>query len=260
MAAQASKAEQLNLVDLHPAVNLETVDTETTDLDVSEVIEAEVINNPFSLSYFYSPSKEHPIQWFLKRSVDFLGAFFGLLAISPVLITVALLIKFESPGPVFFKQERIGKHGKRFKMWKFRSMFQDAEERLAELLAQNETNGGMFKMKNDPRVTNIGRFIRKYSIDELPQLFNVLFGEMTLVGPRPALPRELEAYKPWHFVRFSSTPGLTGAWQVSGRSAITEFDDVVKLDFNYIRDWSVWQDISILLKTIPVVLFGKDTA
>lgn len=213
-----------------------------------------------NLLELYTPKTRAKVSWSLKRTIDFLGALFGLILISLLLVLVAACIKFESPGPIFFRQKRVGKYGEIFKIWKFRSMYTDAEARLSELLAHNQTNNVMFKMENDPRVTKVGRFIRKYSIDELPQLFNVLTGEMSLVGPRPALPREVEAYKPWHYVRLASTPGLTGAWQVSGRSTIKDFEDVVKLDFKYIHNWSLFQDIAILFKTVPVVLYGKDTA
>src|SRR5690606_9627045 len=147
-----------------------------------------------------------------------------------------------------------------FYMYKIRSMYPDAEERLAELLKHNEIKNGMFKMQNDPRITPVGKILRKYSLDELPQLINVLRGEMSLVGPRPPLERELKDYKDWHYVRFSVLPGLTGEWQVSGRSSIKNFDDVVNLDFKYIRSWNFWQDLRILLKTIPVVFWEHNTA
>jgi lipopolysaccharide/colanic/teichoic acid biosynthesis glycosyltransferase len=136
-------------------------------------------------------------------------------------------------------------------------MYTDAEERLEELLASNETNGAMFKMKDDPRVTPVGRFIRKFSIDEFPQLINVLKGDMSLVGPRPPVIRELSKYEPWHYSRFAALPGMTGAWQTSGRSSITDFNAVVALDYNYIRHWSLWKDLSILLKTPKAVLDAR---
>ena len=218
------------------------------------------IFDELNLYTLYTPKKQAKVSWLLKRTADFLSALFGLCFISPLLLLTALCIKCESEGPLFFRQQRVGKYGEIFQIWKFRSMYINAEERLSGLLAHNQTNPVMFKMENDPRVTKVGRFIRKYSIDELPQLFNVLAGEMSLVGPRPALPREVKAYKPWHYIRLASTPGLTGAWQVSGRSTIQDFEDVVKLDFSYIKNWSLWQDLSILIKTVPVVLFGKDTA
>jgi lipopolysaccharide/colanic/teichoic acid biosynthesis glycosyltransferase len=216
--------------------------------------------NPIKLSYLHSPHKDKPLQWFCKRAFDVLFTSVGIITFSIPLLTLAALVKFTSEGGLFFTQERIGLHGKKFKMYKFRSMYVDAEDRLKELLAGNETNQAMFKMKNDPRVTPVGKWLRKFSLDEFPQLLNVLKGEMSLVGPRPPIERELSAYETWHYVRFSTVPGLTGAWQVSGRSNIKEFNDVVKLDFNYIRNWSVWQDLVILFKTVPVVLLAKGSA
>ena len=213
--------------------------------------------SPMQLSYLHSPHKEKPLQWACKRAFDVVFTSIGILLFSLPLLVLAALVKFTSPGPLFFSQERIGLHGKKFKMHKFRSMYTDAEDRLKELLTENETNQAMFKMKNDPRVTPVGKWLRKFSLDEFPQLINVLKGEMSLVGPRPPIERELSAYEMWHYVRFSTVPGLTGAWQVSERSNIKEFNDVVKLDFNYILNWSVWQDLVILFKTVPVVLFAK---
>lgn len=196
------------------------------------------------------------VSWFVKRAVDLLGAGLGILAISPLLLTVMLLIKLDSKGPIFYKQERVGYQGKTFGMYKFRTMRPDADKMIEQLKAQNENNV-MFKMKNDPRITRIGRFLRRYSIDELPQLINVLTGDMSLVGPRPPIPRELSEYEPWHFVRFLTVPGMTGHWQVSGRSDIQDFDDVVRLDYEYINQWNLLFDIRILFKTVPVVLFAK---
>ncbi|MFC7371394.1 sugar transferase [Fictibacillus iocasae] len=194
-----------------------------------------------------------------KRMLDILGALVGLILLLPVFIIVSLLIKREdSKGPVFFKQIRIGKDGKAFYMYKFRSMVSDAEEKLAELLQYNEIEGAMFKMKEDPRITKIGKFIRKTSIDELPQLWNVLTGDMSLVGPRPPLPREVEQYNAYHKQRLLVTPGCTGLWQVSGRNAMS-FEEMVNLDIQYISKRSVFFDIKIILKTITV-LFGSDNA
>lgn len=204
--------------------------------------------------------KEKPIQWLLKRTIDILGSSLGLLLLSPLLACVAFAIKLESPGPIIYKQQRIGFRGRKFHMYKFRSMRQDADAMLPQLLEKNETNNGMFKMFNDPRVTTVGRFIRKYSIDELPQLFNVLKGNMSLVGPRPPIDRELRHYDYWHYYRFTTLPGLTGIWQVSGRSRIKEFDTVVKMDCHYINNWNILLDLKLILKTLPVVLGGMDTA
>jgi lipopolysaccharide/colanic/teichoic acid biosynthesis glycosyltransferase len=169
---------------------------------------------------------------------------------------VALLIKLDSPGPVFFKQTRVGKWGKTFPCYKFRSMYIDAEERKAELMALNEADGVVFKMKNDPRVTRVGRVIRKLSIDELPQLFNVIKGEMSLVGPRPPVPSEVSQYKFEEIRRLESIPGITGLQQVSGRSNL-DFKRWVELDLEYIAEQSLMKDIEILLRTIPAVIFGK---
>lgn len=204
--------------------------------------------------------KTKPFQWKIKRTIDLTGSIIGLIIITPLLLLIAAAIKIESKGPVFFKQKRIGLQGREFYMYKFRSMSLDAEKQIDKLLENNETNAGMFKMFNDPRITRIGKFLRKYSIDEIPQLFNVIKGDMSLVGPRPPIEKELLSYKSWHFIRFSTLPGLTGLWQVSGRSKIKNFDKVVWLDYNYMKNWNVLLDLTILLKTIPVVLLGRDSA
>lgn len=195
----------------------------------------------------------------LKRVIDVIGAGLGIVLLLMVFIIVSIAIKVEDPkGPVFFSQKRIGKNGKTFMMYKFRSMVTDAEEKLEELLKQNETTGAMFKMKEDPRVTRIGKIIRKTSIDELPQLFNVLKGEMSLVGPRPPLPREVEIYTDYDKQRLLVTPGCTGLWQVSGRSNIG-FEEMVELDLFYITNRSLQFDIKIILKTF-LLLFGSKNA
>lgn len=194
-----------------------------------------------------------------KRCIDIVGSICGLLLLSIIFIIVAILIKIEDPkGKVFFKQVRIGKSGREFHIYKFRSMASDAEERLKELLALNEVAGAMFKMKDDPRITKVGKFIRKTSIDELPQLFNVLKGEMSLVGPRPPLPREVAEYSNYDKQRLLVVPGCTGLWQVSGRSNIG-FSEMVELDLRYIRERTIFFDIKIILKTF-LVLFGSKNA
>jgi len=193
----------------------------------------------------------------IKKIMDIIGSIVGLLITALVTPFLALAIKIESPGPVFFAQERVGKNGRRFKIYKFRSMYRDAEERKAQLLAKNEVTGLMFKMEDDPRVTKVGKFIRKTSLDELPQFYNVLKGEMSLVGTRPPTIDEFEKYSAYYRRRLSITPGLTGMWQVSGRSNIDDFDEVVKLDIEYIENWSISLDCKIILQTIGVVLFGK---
>lgn len=195
----------------------------------------------------------------MKRSIDIIGSFCGLVVLSILFIIIGLLIKLEDPkGKVFFKQLRVGKDGREFYMYKFRSMASDAEERLKELLALNEVSGAMFKMKDDPRVTKVGKFIRKTSLDELPQLINVLKGEMSLVGPRPPLPREVEQYSSWDLQRLLVTPGCTGLWQVSGRNSLG-FQEMVNLDLHYIRERSMFLDMKILFKTV-FVLFGSKNA
>lgn len=192
-----------------------------------------------------------------KRIVDILASGILLICLSPVFAATALAIKFEDPGPVFFSQKRVGKWGKFFTMHKFRSMIMNADKVKDELLEQNESEKGViFKMKDDPRITKVGKFIRKYSIDELPQLWNVFVGDMSLVGPRPPVPREVSEYKNLDRRRLEVKPGITCIWQVSGRSDI-DFEGQVKLDVQYIQNQSFWGDILILLKTIPAVLLGK---
>jgi len=198
-----------------------------------------------------------PIQWQCKRLLDFILSFAGIILCLPVLIIIAAAIKLESKGPVLFKQRRIGLYGREFYMYKFRSMKQDAEKYLDLIKDKNETNGIMFKMSEDPRITSVGKLIRKYSLDELPQLFNVLRGEMSLIGPRPPLPNEVAKYDDWHYIKFSTYPGITGLWQISGRASIKDFNMVVKLDFKYAENWNLLQDFKILLKTIPVVIKAK---
>ncbi|OKH25532.1 glucosyltransferase [Hydrococcus rivularis NIES-593] len=194
----------------------------------------------------------------LKRWLDIIGAFFGVIFLSPLLIAVAIAIKLSSPGPVFFCQERIGLYGKVFQMWKFRTMVVNAAELQASLEAQNQIQDKvMFKLRNDPRITPIGHFLRRTSIDELPQLFNVLLGQMSLVGPRPLPVRDVERFEQWHHIRHRVLPGVTGLWQISGRSDIEDFNDAARLDLYYIDNWSLNLDLDILVETIRVVLFGR---
>ncbi|MDU1320440.1 MAG: exopolysaccharide biosynthesis polyprenyl glycosylphosphotransferase [Clostridium botulinum] len=194
----------------------------------------------------------------IKKIIDLLGSIIGLILLSPILIITAIAIKLDSKGPVFFIQERVGKNEQAFDMYKFRSMVIDAEERLYKLKDKNEMSGPMFKMKDDPRITKIGRFIRKTSIDELPQLFNVLKGEMSLVGPRPNLPREVIKFTDYQKNKFLAKPGLTCYWQVMGRNNI-DFEDWIELDIKYIRNRNTWEDIKLIFKTVGV-LFGDDNA
>ncbi len=194
----------------------------------------------------------------LKRQLDVVIAGISLLVLLPLFPLVALLIKASSPGPIFFRQERVGLGGWRFKLWKLRTMYTDAEKRMKELEHLNEQSDGvMFKIKNDPRITPIGRFLRRTSLDELPQLLNVLSGEMSLVGPRPLSVRDFERTGPQHRERLKVLPGITGAWQVAGRSDIETFDEVALLDEEYIKSWSLSLDLEIIAKTFLVVLFGR---
>ncbi len=213
-----------------------------------------------------------PLQQFAKRAMDIAGGIAGCIATGFLFLVLAPAMELVSPGPVFFMQERIGRNGKRFKIYKFRSMYMDAEERKKELMEKNRVGSGlMFKMEADPRIIGcrvlpdgtvkkgFGNFIRDHSLDEFPQFFNVLKGDMSLVGTRPPTPDEWEKYEPHHRARMAVRPGITGLWQVSGRSSITDFEEVVKLDTKYITEWSMGMDLKILFKTVKVVL-GKDGA
>ncbi|MBI3970310.1 MAG: undecaprenyl-phosphate glucose phosphotransferase [Chloroflexi bacterium] len=200
--------------------------------------------------------RETPLNGFnqaLKRTIDIVVASIALLVLAPVMLVVAVAVKLDSPGPVYFPQERVGPGGRVFRIYKVRSMYRDADQRLQELVDRNEAGGPIFKMKDDPRRTRVGRLVRRLSLDEVPQLWNVLVGDMSLVGPRPPIPHEVEKYDEWHKRRLEVTPGLTGLWQVSGRSDLP-FDEMVMLDLYYIENWSLGQDIKIILQTIPAVL------
>ena len=189
-----------------------------------------------------------------KRGFDLAVALTGLVALSPLILAVALAIKLSSPGPIFFRQRRCGRHGREFGMVKFRTMVNGAEKRRDELLSSSlYSDPRLFKMPRDPRITRLGRWLRRTSIDELPQLVNVLRGQMSLVGPRPPLPSEVALYEEHHYARFDVKPGITGPWQVAGRNQITDFERVVALETHYIREWSLLNDLSILLRTVWVV-------
>ena len=192
----------------------------------------------------------------VKRGVDVIGALAMLTLGLPLLVLIALAIRLNSPGPVIFTQTRVGVGGKLFKIYKFRSMYEGAETELEHLRELNEADGPLFKIHDDPRLTQVGRFLRRTSLDELPQLLNVLRGEMSLVGPRPPIPPEVERYQEWHKRRLETRPGMTGLWQVSGRSLLS-FDEMVLLDIYYIENWSLWLDFKILLRTLPQVLLGS---
>jgi exopolysaccharide biosynthesis polyprenyl glycosylphosphotransferase len=195
---------------------------------------------------------------FVKRIFDLVLAGLALLLVAPLILAVALAIKVDSRGPVFFRQQRVGLGGRLFTMWKFRSMYADSEARRDELISLNAyRDSRLFKVQKDPRVTKVGRFLRRSSLDELPQLFNVLLGDMSLVGPRPPLPTEVDRYEPHHFERLTVVPGITGPWQVGGRNMITDFEKVVRMEKAYIQSWSLLLDAKILLRTVKVVIRGE---
>lgn len=196
-------------------------------------------------------------QTLLKRALDIFGALVGLFITGLMFPFIAIAIKLDSKGPIIFKQDRVGRNGRIFKFYKFRSMTNDAEAQKENLMSQNEMEGLMFKMEDDPRVTKVGKFLRKTSLDEFPQFYNVLIGDMSLVGTRPPTVKEFEQYDARHKCRLCMTPGITGMWQVSGRSEITDFEEVVKLDMEYIDDWTIWKDIKILFFTVFAVIFRK---
>ena len=194
----------------------------------------------------------------IKRLMDIMLSAIGLIILSPILLVVAILIKIDSKGPIFFKQKRVGLYGKEFDMYKFRSMVVNAEELKEKLEKQNEMSGPMFKIADDPRITKVGKFIRKTSIDELPQLWNVIKGDMSLVGPRPSLPKEVAQFEPWMEERFKVKPGLTCYWQVGGRNNI-DFENWMKLDIKYVKERTLAIDIMLIFKTF-FVLFGDKNA
>ncbi len=204
----------------------------------------------------YRSEPESPVPLLLKSLMDRIGAGIGLLLTAPLMLLVAAIVKLDSRGPVFFNQTRLGLNGKPFTLFKFRTMCSDAETRKGTLLGKNEMSGPVFKIKKDPRVTKVGGFLRKFSVDELPQLFNILRGEMSLVGPRPPLPQEVSRFEPWQHRKLSVRPGLTCLWQVNGRNDI-DFEEWMQLDLQYIDNWSLWLDAKILAKTIPAVVRGS---
>ena len=208
--------------------------------------------------YKYENERKSDFYKFCKRGIDVIVAGVGLILLSPIITIVACAIKLTSKGPIFFLQKRVGKNGELFNMYKFRSMVVNAEELKEKLKHKNEMSGPMFKMKDDPRVTKVGKFIRKTSLDELPQLWNVLKGDMSLVGPRPSLPKEVEQFDSWMFKRLTVRPGLTCYWQVSGRNNI-DFEDWMKLDIRYVKERNLWIDIKLICKTV-FVLFGDKNA
>ena len=208
--------------------------------------------------YKYENERKSDFYKFCKRGIDVIVAGVGLILLSPIITIVACAIKITSKGPIFFLQKRVGKNGELFNMYKFRSMVVNAEELKEKLKHKNEMSGPMFKMKDDPRVTKVGKFIRKTSLDELPQLWNVLKGDMSLVGPRPSLPKDVEQFDSWMFKRLTVRPGLTCYWQVSGRNNI-DFEDWMKLDVKYVEERNLWIDIKLIFKTVGL-LFGDKNA
>jgi len=203
--------------------------------------------------YSLLPGSDRVVGLLSKRALDFVGSLLLAVVLTPVMVMIAAWIKLDSRGPILFRQQRIGLHGRPFEVWKFRTMVEGAEEQLEDLLDQNEVRGNAFKMAADPRVTRAGRWLRRTSLDELPQLLNVLRGEMSLVGPRPPLPAEVARYDVWHRRRLSMRPGMTGLWQVTARRE-PDFDRWVEADLEYIDRWSIWLDMRIILRTIPAVL------
>jgi exopolysaccharide biosynthesis polyprenyl glycosylphosphotransferase len=218
--------------------------------------ELSYFNNRIPMMTFYCKPFDAG-QLFLKRCLDIAGALVGLGLTALLFPFIALAIKMDSPGPLFFGQKRVRENGRLFRCWKFRSMYMDAEERKQELMHLNEMQGAIFKIRNDPRITPVGAFLRKTSLDELPQFWNVLRGEMSLVGTRPPTPDEVAKYEHWHRKRICIKPGITGMWQVSGRNRIQEFDQVARLDIEYIDKWSLWLDVKILLRTFLTVFALK---
>ena len=212
-----------------------------------------------AIDYSEVLAKESLLYSVTKRLIDIVGSLCGIILLSPLFLSIAILIKLEDPkGKVFFAQERNGRYPKTFKMYKFRSMVHNAEDLLKDLMDRNEQTGPVFKINDDPRITKVGKFIRKTSIDELPQLFNVLKGDMSLVGPRPPIPHEVDQYNSYQMQRLAVKPGLTCIWQVSGRNNIG-FDEWVEMDIEYIKTRNLWLDIKLIFKTVGV-LFGDDNA
>ncbi|BAU09014.1 MULTISPECIES: anti-sigma factor antagonist [Fischerella] len=204
------------------------------------------------------PTTHPSVRSWMKRLIDIVGALVGLVIVAILFIPIAVAIAIDDPGPIFFSQVRCGWMGKRFRIWKFRSMYVDAEARKAELAKHNQVQGAFFKIDNDPRITKIGRFLRRTSLDELPQFWNVLKGEMSLVGTRPPTPDEVERYEVPEWQRLDVKPGMTGEWQVNGRSTVRKFEDVIRLDLQYQKNWSLLYDLKLILKTVAI-LFHKNS-
>jgi exopolysaccharide biosynthesis polyprenyl glycosylphosphotransferase len=204
----------------------------------------------------FTPVERNELEMIIKRMIDIVGVLIGLIVLAPLFLVIAILIKLDSPGPIFYRWKVLGLNKKPITSYKFRTMVQDADKIKTSLLDKNEMKGPVFKMKDDPRITRVGKWLRKYSLDELPQLWSVLKGDLSLVGPRPPLQTEVEKFEGWHRRKLSVKPGITCLWQISGRNEIRDFDEWMRLDMKYIDEWSLWLDIKILFKTIFVVLKG----
>ena len=208
----------------------------------------------------FLPGRTNTLRWTIgravKRTIDVVGAGIGLILLLPVFAIIAVLIKLTSPGPILYRSNYLGKRAHPFVGYKFRSMVDNADDLKTTMAHLNHMHGPAFKIRNDPRITPLGGFLRKYSLDELPQLWSVLKGDMSLVGPRPPLPEEFERFEAWHRGKLAMTPGITCYWQINGRSDIHDFDEWIRLDLKYIEEWNLWTDMKILARTIPVVLRG----
>ncbi len=231
-----------------------------TGLDVVFPIEVATQTSPVNNAVLEEqlPTTHPSIRSWMKRSIDILGALVGLVITAILFLPIAIAIQVDDPGPIFFGQIRCGWMGKHFKIWKFRSMCVDAEAKKAELQKHNQVEGAFFKIDNDPRITKVGRFLRKTSLDELPQFWNVLKGEMSLVGTRPPTPNEVESYEVPEWQRLDVKPGMTGEWQVNGRSSVRKFEDVIRLDLQYQKNWNLFYDLKLIFKTITI-LFDKNS-
>ncbi|MGF1486546.1 MAG: exopolysaccharide biosynthesis polyprenyl glycosylphosphotransferase [Prochloraceae cyanobacterium] len=257
LKAAREKEVQLALENLHPSVmsvlsmtGLETAFEikQGNHKDVSEKLNRDLLKE--------LPATHPSVRSWIKRSIDIVGSLVGLAITAILFVPIAIAIKINSPGPIFFGQTRCGWMGKRFKMWKFRSMCANAEQLKSQIA--NQASGAIFKNDNDPRITKVGSFLRKTSLDELPQFWNVLKGEMSLVGTRPPTPDEVEVYEVPEWQRLDVKPGMTGEWQVNGRSQVKDFEDVIKLDLRYQQNWSLQYDIKLILKTV-LILFNKNS-
>ncbi len=221
--------------------------------NIARAVQASLNGTP-TVSYRRVP--ESRLALLLKSGIDKVGAAVGLLIASPIMFIAAIAIKIDSPGPIFYKQVRSGINGRRFGLYKFRTMCADADKRKDQLKDRNEMSGPVFKIKDDPRITRVGKILRRYSIDEIPQFFNVIKGDMSLVGPRPPLPSEVVEFEPWQRRKLSVRPGLTCIWQINGRNQV-DFEDWMRMDLDYIDNWSLWLDTKILVRTVPTVLKGE---